>query len=72
MLVLDEETANVDMKTDSLIQEVIKAKFKECTVLTIAHRLNTIICSDLILVMEQGKLIESDHPFRLLAANFSD
>ncbi|XP_027046092.1 multidrug resistance-associated protein 4-like isoform X2 [Pocillopora damicornis] len=66
ILVIDEATANVDQKTDSLIQTTIREKFKHCTVLTIAHRLNTIIDSDKVLVLDAGRLKEFDAPYVLL------
>uniref|UniRef100_A0A3Q2X6D7 Multidrug resistance-associated protein 4 n=1 Tax=Haplochromis burtoni TaxID=8153 RepID=A0A3Q2X6D7_HAPBU len=66
ILIIDEATANVDPRTDELIQKTIRDKFKECTVITIAHRLNTIIDSDRILVLESGTIQEFDHPFILL------
>ncbi|XP_066923803.1 ATP-binding cassette sub-family C member 4-like [Clytia hemisphaerica] len=66
VLVIDEATANVDPKTDSLIQETIREKFKECTVLTIAHRLHTIMDSDRIMVLDAGYLKEFEEPYRLL------
>lgn len=66
ILVLDEATANVDPTTDALVQATIRKKFKDCTVLTIAHRLNTIMDSDKVLIMEQGQVLEYDHPYTLL------
>ncbi|XP_067011704.2 probable multidrug resistance-associated protein lethal(2)03659 [Anabrus simplex] len=66
ILMLDEATANVDPHTDSLIQTTIRDKFRECTVLTVAHRLNTIMDSDKVLVMDSGRMVEFDHPHILL------
>nr|CAI5829469.1 unnamed protein product [Callosobruchus analis] len=66
ILVLDEATANVDHATDSEIQMTIVDNFKECTVLTIAHRVETVIESDRILVLDKGHVEQFDHPFKLL------
>ncbi|XP_029941779.1 ATP-binding cassette sub-family C member 4 [Salarias fasciatus] len=66
ILVIDEATANVDPRTDELIQRTIREKFKDCTVLTIAHRLNTIIDSDRILVLDAGRIHAYDEPHVLL------
>ncbi|XP_036143719.1 multidrug resistance-associated protein 4 isoform X2 [Monomorium pharaonis] len=66
LLVFDEATANIDSHTDALIQETIRSNFKECTVITIAHRLNTIIDSNRIIVMENGSIVEFGCPYELL------
>ncbi|XP_044525283.1 ATP-binding cassette sub-family C member 4 [Gracilinanus agilis] len=71
ILIIDEATANVDPRTDELIQKTIREKFDQCTVLTIAHRLNTIIDSDKIMVLEAGRLKEYDEPYVLLQNNES-
>ncbi|ORX73187.1 P-loop containing nucleoside triphosphate hydrolase protein [Linderina pennispora] len=67
ILVLDEATANVDTKTDQIMQHAILEEFKDRTILTIAHRLRTVMDSDRILVMDQGRVAEFDTPSNLLA-----
>lgn len=66
ILVLDEATANVDPHTDALIQKTIRKKFEKCTVLTIAHRLHTVMDSHKILVMSSGNMVEFAHAHELL------
>jgi ATP-binding cassette subfamily C (CFTR/MRP) protein 4 len=67
ILVMDEATANVDQETDSQIQSTIRTKFEGYTIITIAHRLHTIIDMDKILVMDEGQVVEYDSPFILLS-----
>ena len=66
IVLLDEATANIDVITEETIQKLITEEFKGATVLTIAHRLNTIIKSDMIIMLEKGKLLEEGSPKELL------
>uniref|UniRef100_A0A915I9T3 ABC transporter domain-containing protein n=1 Tax=Romanomermis culicivorax TaxID=13658 RepID=A0A915I9T3_ROMCU len=67
ILIMDEATAAVDLETDSYVQETIKEQFKDSTVLTIAHRINTVVDCDRIMVFENGQLVEFDSPTFLMA-----
>ncbi|CAB3223734.1 unnamed protein product [Arctia plantaginis] len=66
LLVLDEATAAIDLETDELIQKTIRSEFAACTVITIAHRLNTIMDSTKVMVLDKGQLIEYASPKELL------
>ncbi|KAL0857657.1 hypothetical protein Bca101_062811 [Brassica carinata] len=66
VLVLDEATASVDTATDNLIQETLRQHFTDCTVITIAHRISSVIDSDMVLLLNQGLIKEHDSPARLL------
>ncbi|KAL4220738.1 Multidrug resistance-associated protein 4 [Mactra antiquata] len=66
ILMIDEATANVDPRTDAQIQVTIREKFSNCTVLTIAHRLHTIMDSDRVLVLDEGSVMEFEAPYLLL------
>ncbi|RUS75497.1 hypothetical protein EGW08_016746, partial [Elysia chlorotica] len=67
ILILDEATAAVDMETATLIQNTIRNEFASCTIITIAHRLNTIMDYDRIMVLDAGLIKEFDSPTNLLA-----
>uniref|UniRef100_A0A672M398 ABC-type glutathione-S-conjugate transporter n=1 Tax=Sinocyclocheilus grahami TaxID=75366 RepID=A0A672M398_SINGR len=67
ILVLDEATAAVDLETDDLIQSTIRTQFEDCTVFTIAHRLNTIMDYTRVLVLDKGQIAEFDTPTNLMA-----
>ncbi|OXB79025.1 UNVERIFIED_CONTAM: hypothetical protein H355_008503, partial [Colinus virginianus] len=66
VLVLDEATASIDMETDNLVQSTIKREFYNCTILTIAHRLHTVMDSERVLVLDAGRILEYDAPQNLL------
>ncbi|XP_066143470.1 ATP-binding cassette sub-family C member 4-like [Euwallacea fornicatus] len=70
IIVLDEATANLDPKTDQLLQETVKESFKNCTVLIIAHRLHSVLSCDKILVLDAGRIVEFNEP-RILLQNSS-
>jgi ABC-type multidrug transport system fused ATPase/permease subunit len=66
MLLMDEATSNIDQASDALMQTVLRSLWSKCTVLTIAHRLQTIIDSDRILVIDSGAIVESGPPEELM------
>ncbi|KFP80701.1 Canalicular multispecific organic anion transporter 2, partial [Apaloderma vittatum] len=68
ILILDEATAAIDLETDDLIQTTIRIQFEDCTVLTIAHRLNTIMDYTRVLVLDNGTIAEFDTPANLIAS----
>uniref|UniRef100_A0A8C4I5F0 ATP-binding cassette, sub-family C (CFTR/MRP), member 3 n=1 Tax=Dicentrarchus labrax TaxID=13489 RepID=A0A8C4I5F0_DICLA len=67
ILILDEATAAIDLETDDLIQSTIRTQFEDCTVFTIAHRLNTIMDYTRVLVLDKGQIAEFDTPTNLLS-----
>ncbi|KAG0588980.1 hypothetical protein KC19_2G282400 [Ceratodon purpureus] len=66
ILVLDEATASIDSTTDAIIQKLIRYDFQDCTVVTVAHRIPTVVDSDMVLALTDGVLAEYDSPFKLL------
>ncbi|KAH1237782.1 ABC transporter C family member 8 [Glycine max] len=71
ILVLDEATASIDSATDAILQQIIRQEFVECTVITVAHRVPTVIDSDMVMVLSYGKLVEYEEPSRLMETNSS-
>ncbi|KAF5196300.1 Abc transporter c family member [Thalictrum thalictroides] len=71
ILVLDEATAPIDSATDANLQRVIKKEFTDCTVITVAHWVPTVIDSDMVMVLSYGKLLEYDEPSKLMGTNSS-
>lgn len=71
ILLLDEATASVDHETDGLVQSTVRQDFAHCTVLTIAHRVHTVVDYDRVMVLDHGKLVEFDAPGALLARTTS-
>jgi ATP-binding cassette subfamily C (CFTR/MRP) protein 1 len=67
IVVLDEVTSSVDRKTDALMQKVIREELEGCTIVAVAHRLETILDFDRIAVLDRGMLVECDTPKKLLA-----
>ncbi|KAL4638735.1 hypothetical protein ACB092_03G167700 [Castanea dentata] len=71
ILVLDEATASIDTATDNLIQETIREETKGCTVITVAHGIPTVIDNELVLVLDEGNVVEYDSPAQLLKVKSS-
>jgi len=69
IIILDEPTANVDLETERYIQEAIRKRFHGATMISIAHRLNTIIECDKVIVLGNGRLLECGRPSQLLEVN---
>ncbi|XP_065858694.1 ABC transporter C family member 10-like isoform X1 [Euphorbia lathyris] len=71
ILVLDEATASIDNATDSVIQKTIRTEFADCTVITVAHRIPTVVNCTMVLAISDGKLAEYDEPLKLMSTEGS-
>lgn len=71
ILLIDEATANVDFTTDRMIQQVIADKFRDCTILKIAHRLNTVANSDRLLILQEGVVVYFDVPNNIQLTDYN-
>jgi len=67
IIIVDEPTSRIDEKTEELVTSMLNTCFKDCLLITIAHRIKTILESDKILVLDHGKIMEFDSPENLLA-----
>ena len=66
IVLLDEATSSVDAETDRIVKAVVKEGFRDCTVITVAHRPATILDSDVVVVLEGGKVVEVGNPDELM------
>ncbi|KAL5750018.1 hypothetical protein ACOSP7_024621 [Xanthoceras sorbifolium] len=71
ILVLDEATASIDNATDSILQKTIRREFADCTVITVAHRIPTVMDCNAVLAISDGKLVEYDEPVKLISKDGS-
>ncbi|KAF5793382.1 putative ABC-type xenobiotic transporter [Helianthus annuus] len=69
ILVLDEATASIDSDTDAIVQRIIRQEFSSCTVVTVAHRIPTVIDSDMVMVLSSGEMMEYDEPSKLMESD---
>ena len=67
LLLLDEASSNIDPASDLILQKMVRSEFRTCTKLVVAHRINTIIDADRIIVLDSGRVVECDAPHLLLS-----